>query len=343
MKKILEYKDKEWLIDKIQKYKNVTDISINTGHAATSLNRYIDKYNLKDMLEHKKKIKKIDISKYPYKDKKWLTINLMKYKNIKTLCECTGYAQTSIRRYAHHFELEYLIENRTYSRNLKLNENYFEVIDTERKAYWLGLIMADGCVRNADSRYCLSISLKNEDGYLIENFKNDLESEANVYVDSYKRHSIKVWSKKLFNDLHRHGVFPNKTGNETFPNINDNLKHHFVRGFFDGDGTIHRRNNRKRHKGTVGFCCQNERFVIDIIYEIENQCGFKLTYHKHKNNVFEFKTESLSKCNALIKYMYKDATIAMLRKYNRAKEYFNYDCPSLKQFEEEFKLIAGTD
>lgn len=41
--------------------------------------------------------------------------------------------------------------------------------------------------------------------------------------------------------------------------------------------------------------------------------------------------------------MDKDATIAMLRKYNRAKEYFNYDCPSLKQFEEESKLIAGTD
>lgn len=291
------------------------------------------------MLINKKKVRKIDLDKYPYKDKKWLENNLEKYKNIRELCDKTGYPQTSIRRFIHKFELEDMIEDRIYKRTHSMNEDYFSNIDTERKAYFLGLIMADGCVRNVDNRYCMSISLKWEDGYLIKELRDNLESGVSVYVDSYGRHAIKVWSKILFNDLYNHGVKPNKTGKEVFP---DDLKHHFVRGFFDGDETIYTRRNRKRHKGTVGFCCQNEGFILDLISEIENKCGFKMTYRPHINNVFECKTESLSKCSSLVNYMYKDATIAMLRKYNRAKEYFNYDCPSLKQFEEEFKLIAGT-
>lgn len=48
MEKILEYKDKDWFIDKIQKYKNITDISINTGYATTSLNKYAVIHELKE-------------------------------------------------------------------------------------------------------------------------------------------------------------------------------------------------------------------------------------------------------------------------------------------------------
>ena len=50
-----EYKNKEWLIKQIELYKNVTDISINTGYPKTSLRRYIEKFNLSYLLEKKEK------------------------------------------------------------------------------------------------------------------------------------------------------------------------------------------------------------------------------------------------------------------------------------------------
>ena len=337
------YKNKEWLIEQIEKYKNVTDISIATGYPTTSLRRYVKHFNLENILEHKKKISRVNLDKHPYKDKVWLENNIKKYGNIKDLCEATNCAQTSIRRYAHEFKLTHMIEERIYDRTVSMNEDYFENINSERKAYWLGMLVADGCVQDAGNRYCMSLLLKGEDGYIVKAFRDDLESEVGIYIDSYGRHSIKVWSKKLFMDLCNLGISPRKTGKEVFPNIPKELEHHFVRGFFDGDGTIFTRANRARHKGTVGFCCQNEDFILSLIDRIEKACGFRLSYHPHKNNVFECKTEAEMKCLSIIEYMYKDATIAMLRKYNRAKEYFNYNCPSLKQFEEESKLIAGTD
>lgn len=341
MSKEYKYKNKDWLIEQINKYKNITDISIGTGYAKTSLIRYIEKYNLKDMLEQKKKIPRINLEKHPYKNKEWLIENLNKYKNIKTLCEKTGCPQTSIRRYIKIFELNNMIEKYVYKRNKKLDEDYFETIDNEHKAYWLGMLVADGNIDDTGNKYCIRLTLKEEDEYLICALKKDLKSEATIYKDKYKRNTIRVWSKKMFNDLLKLGIVPKKTGKEVFPSIPDNLIHHFVRGFFDGDGTIFTRKNRQRHKGTIGFCCQNEKFIQDLIYIINKKCGVLLTYNYHKGNVFESKTESKEKCLNIINFMYKDATIAMLRKYNRTSEYFNYYCPSLEKFKEESRLIDG--
>ena len=40
-------------------------------------------------------------------------------------------------------------------------------------------------------------------------------------------------------DLAKYGIIPRKTGHEFLPidEIPDNLIRHFIRGFFDGDGT----------------------------------------------------------------------------------------------------------
>ncbi len=40
------------------------------------------------------------------------------------------------------------------------NENYFETIDSEDKAYFLGFIFADGCVTNDSKKYRYQLTLK---------------------------------------------------------------------------------------------------------------------------------------------------------------------------------------
>lgn len=265
-----------------------------------------------------------------YKNKEWLQEQILKYKNVPTICKKTGFASTSIRRYIKKFEFENLLEKCPIKRYLKLNEDYFENIDSERKAYWLGLLMADGNVANFNNRYCIRITLKNEDTYLVEELKKDLDSEAKIYFDKHNRATLRVWSKKMYHYLLKLGVIPRKTGKEIVPNINKNLINHFFRGYFDGDGTIYKRANRRRHKGTIGFCCQSEKFMIDMLKIINKECNTNINYHFHRSNLYEAKTESFSWAVNIINWMYKDATICMLRKYNRAKEYYNYTCPSLE-------------
>ena len=64
-----------------------------------------------------------------------------------------------------------------------LDEHYFDAIDTPQKAYWLGLLMTDGCVyakKEKSLRLCLT--LKTEDKYLIEQFLSDLKCNKKMSI-----------------------------------------------------------------------------------------------------------------------------------------------------------------
>lgn len=340
------FRNKTWLIEQIDKYGYVASIAKHTNYSKTSIKRYIDKYNLNSMLRKPSECEKEIINnyeKYPYKNKEWLQEQIDKYETIVSICKNTGYASTSIRRYIKLFELD--VKKPSIPRILNINENYFETINTEHKAYWLGLLVADGNVSDLNKKYCIRITLKNEDMYLPYLFLKDVESSSKIYIDKHDRATARVFSKKMFNDLVKLGVVPNKTGKETIPvDIPSNLFNHFVRGFFDGDGTIYKRKNRKRHKCTIGLVCQNQDFLQDLNTTINQliKCDFGNVV-KHKNNAYECKTESYEKCKTIMNWIYKDATICMIRKYELSKKYLNINCPSLEQFKEESRLIAGTN
>jgi len=70
-----------------------------------------------------------------------------------------------------------------HAKKYSCNEDYFEKIDTQNKAYILGFIMADGCVldKNIVSMY-LRISLQERDGYILESFKKELESDSPILL-----------------------------------------------------------------------------------------------------------------------------------------------------------------
>lgn len=63
-----------------------------------------------------------------------------------------------------------------------------------------------------------------------------------------------------------------------------------------------------------------KQFIIDIIKLIKEHTGVKYSYYKHKNNVFESKTESYSKSHEFLKWIYLDCEIYIERKYKRALE-----------------------
>ncbi len=335
------FKNKDWLINQIEAYGSPNEICRKTGCAETSVRRYIEKFELEHLLRDVPVKKVINYKKHPFKSKSWLKREVLIHKDVRSIAEATGQSKTSIRRYVGNFGLkEILIKPNDY-RIREIDENYFEAIDTERKAYWLGMLMADGNVSDKGNKYVIRLCLKNEDIYLPAIFLKDIKSTSQIKIDKHGRGNARVFSKKMFNDLAKFNMLPRKTGEEKMPdNIPKSLMNHYIRGFYDGDGCISiRKRNNKVCK--MSICCSNPDFLISLMKEVKEaiEIGFSLS----KNKIYEMNIYSHENYIKFSNWLYKDATIAMIRKYERAKKYLNISCPSLEQFKEESGLIAGTD
>lgn len=116
-----------------------------------------------------------------------------------------------------------------------INESFFDRIDTPEKAYFLGLLFADGSVTENG----FYIKLKDED--ILLRLKECMESEhpvKRIYYGGYSAYIFTVGSKKLASALIHHGCVPNKTRCLHLPTLDSKLYRHFIRGFYDGDGSL---------------------------------------------------------------------------------------------------------
>lgn len=202
--------------------------------------------------------------------------------------------------------------NRKYS----LNESVFDVIDTEEKAYWLGFLMADGNVNYVN--YTLDIALKLSDKEHLNHLKKFLNAthtikERTLIVKGkeHKAARLSVNSKILVQDLMKHGCVPNKSLILKFPDIDIKLIHHFMRGYFDGDGSIYARKTGDYEGftfsvlGTSDFLNKYEEY-LDVNPTKRDMCG-KAYNMRHSGN---------RKVRNIFEFLYKDATIYLKRKYD---------------------------
>lgn len=127
------------------------------------------------------------------------------------------------------------------------DKKFFQKIDTEEKAYFLGLLYADGNV----SKNVLSISLQEQDRSILDKLKNALSYTGPITPITKKDKRKQQWklaitSKELIISLLTHGLYPNKGTTLKFPDtVPSFLLVHFIRGYFDGDGCIY--TNFKNH------------------------------------------------------------------------------------------------
>lgn len=214
------------------------------------------------------------------------------------------------------------------------NENYFDNIDNEHKAYWLGFLMADGYIlskrpprkgKNHESQsFGFSIGLKDKE--LAEKFKEDLEATnpINVYQSKnggYKKDTIAVrillTSQHAVDSLKKWGVVENKTFIVKMPDIKDELVPAFIRGYSDGDGSVVIRKNGKFSWSLVGT-----KELLGSILEFLGKENLKLGQKKTeagKNN-YQVNIFGNRQVEELLDYIYKDATIYLTRKYEKYKE-----------------------
>lgn len=215
--------------------------------------------------------------------------------------------------------------------NPNMNESFFHNLD-ENSAYYLGLIIADGNVfKDGTGRQAsISITLNEEDEYLLFKFKEILKANTAISHDGRGVSQFAIRSDIMASDLEKHGVIPRKSYFTYLPKISDDLMSNLIRGIFDGDGSIQAKLNKdNRFLHSFSFCGTHQ-----LMQEISNYLYEHLELTQ-KPSVYDYKDRVLSEIKIQNKHdmfifgewLYQDANIFMKRKYDKYmvfKEYYNY-------------------
>ena len=225
--------------------------------------------------------------------------------------------------------------NWEYNKNIQIrqdgyyvNDNYLDNINTEDKAYFLGWLLSDGCV----SKNSISLKLKQDDEYIIGEM-------FNKFSKGYENgKSMSLSSTKMVGALTKLGCVENKTDvGFDLPDISKDLFRHFVRGYFDGDGTIAVRSDRP-NQIQISICSVNNEFLIqlqeklfefDILSSIykEDRKGKSLKrpdgkYSTNNKDMFRLTLTTHKEKMKFYEFVYNDCTIKLTRKYKKYEKYY---------------------
>lgn len=211
----------------------------------------------------------------------------------------------------------------TSSRKYSFNEHYFDNIESEHQAYWLGFLMSDGY--NHESKSQVSLRLHIQDIEILQKFKEDLQytGEISIINRGNTQYCDLTLCSPIFSEtLAKLGCIQGKTYTLEFPKLPNNLLNHFLRGYFDGDGciSITQRSNRKEGSMQYQLNFVGKDSVILKIQDIicKNTGVFKTKLRNRKNSFANCISWCGRKvCFKILQYLYKDSTIYLNRKYNK--------------------------
>lgn len=271
-----------------------------------------------------------------YENKEWLIQkHFIELNNLEEISKLANCSRDTIERSFKSFGLQQDNKIRYSSKKMKtyqiLNENIFETIDTEEKAYWLGFIVADGSIQKMKcNTYRLAILLARKDRNHLEKFKEFLLTEQPIKDSSttlngkiHLNTCIRINSTKMCNDLMNKKVFPKKSTKEIFPKdkIPEFLYRHFIRGYFDGDGCFSYYFNKKRNciVGSLNFIGSYD-LLSEIQLDFKNISEIKAKIREN-GSIFTF---TISKdLEKLMEYMYKDSSVYLERKRKKYNDYLS--------------------
>ena len=241
--------------------------------------------------------------------------------------------ESTIRRYLN--SLGYVAKSQSeLQRKYPIVEDFFDKIDTEEKAYILGLLYADGYNNTDKNDVC--ISLKEDDVEILNKITNiiqptkplfylDMSPENRGMKNSKNQYRLTINNKHISKILVELGCGKTKTSVIKFPSstqVPDNLTHHFVRGYFDGDGSISKGKNPK-----IGIISTPE-FLIplqNILFEKLNITKTKLNTkgcYAENVNIATLQIGGRLQCIKFCSWIYKDASIFLERKNKIFDEYY---------------------
>lgn len=241
-----------------------------------------------------------------------------KDKSFDVLKKELNISRRTLRQVLKDFNINTKLKNRYL-----VNSDYFSIIDTEEKAYILGLIASDGYVDKDSNNFVLAL---NDYEILLKvknllNLTNDIrKGKKGGFENSKSNYVLRFSDHKIMNDLTNLGFYKNKSLTyNNIPNIPNNLKRHFLRGYFDGDGCVYAYERIyliKSKKYIYNRLHMNIIATKPLLMELVNT--FNITKYSisksHTNELFYLNINAKNELKNMYNLMYKDSTIFLNRK-----------------------------
>ena len=277
-------------------YKSIEDKHKNPVLKRGTVSKKIDRAVLKMLyIEQSKSIS--DIAEILSCSRQFIHKKMKEYK-------IEGRTKTDARKLAldaGKFFYDKKLENgdteRVFIRKHKINDNFFSSW-SDKMAYVLGVIYTDGNISynqapHAKKKY-LRLSVAQKEPEILDKIlllmDSDYPIRKRTVKDGFKVSEINyfdIQNDLLCSDLIKLGVTPKKSLTVKFPNIPEPYIRHFIRGCWDGDGSISK--GAESSSYSASFVSGSYAFIFSLINYLKEK-GFDVKAHntEMKNIIYYF-------------------------------------------------------
>jgi hypothetical protein len=160
------------------------------------------------------------------------------------------------------------------NRKNKFNYHYFDIINSKDKAYFLGWLYSDG--NNYPPTGTIQLGIQESDIKILKILQSYITNKR-FDIKIYKRKQgknkavLKLTSKITSKALEKLGVVQNKTFILEFPTekqVSKKYIHHFIRGYFDGDGCITAFLSKKDRNPSYFFTISGNHKFLNVCQDV---------------------------------------------------------------------------
>lgn len=203
-----------------------------------------------------------------------------------------------------------------------LNENIFKNINTQESSYWLGFLFADAYVKTKPQYLC-SLKIGEKDKEHLVKFKDFLGTnkplfyrESQTPYGLAKSYQLDVCGKTIVQDLINKGCINKKSLTLKFPKeqIPKRYLKDFIRGYFDGDGSVFETSHKRKYTYLGISVCGTKEFLSELSTAIFGEVICIYKEKRRSSNTWSFKLSGNKRTKKFLEYIYENASVYLERK-----------------------------
>lgn len=227
-----------------------------------------------------------------------------------------------------------MVDNRGGWNKDFVNSRFFKEWTSEM-SYVLGFLYADGCLIEHKSSRAQYIQFGSSDLEIIRLIKRLLDSDHKIQKRSSKniKHRngvyrskkffrLRIGCKEMFKDLINIGLTTKKSKKLQYPDVPEKFESNFIRGYFDGDGSVFE--NTQRNRLNVVFTSGDKNFLNKVSSRISFFCDVSLKNIHNSSNAFNLQYSTQDGIE-IFKFLYKKypKELFLQRKFKKFIDFFN--------------------